>query len=63
MVRKPQKPNPALDALCDRRDHLLVQINLMTDAPGLDSAELAEMAGRLRELERQIDTIQRKPYD
>jgi hypothetical protein len=59
--RTPQRPNPALEALQDQRDHLRIQISLMADAPGGDARQLAKMQRELAGLEIRISNLQRRP--
>ena len=48
------RPDAALDALNDEREHLAIQISLAADAEAPDAARLAAMRDRLTLLERRI---------
>ena len=49
------RPDAALDALNDERDHLAIQVSLLADAETPDPARLAVLRDRLTMLERRIN--------
>ena len=63
MLREPTPPNPALETLRDRRDHLQIQVSMASDAPGSDDGQIASMLQELDNLEKQIAKLERRhPY-
>ena len=48
------RPDAALDALNDEREHLAIQVSLAADSESPDAARLAAMRDRLEMLERRI---------
>ena len=53
MSRK-QLADAALDALCDQRDHVAIQVSLAWDAEPADLIRLSALQRRLRSLDEQI---------
>jgi len=51
--------DPALEKLCDDRDHALVQISLLQDANEPTGNKVAELRTWVRDLEAQIDERER----
>lgn len=54
MQRQPRPANLRLEALLDERDHLKIQLSLLSDSSSPDEAELEETRRALIDLEHQI---------
>ncbi len=55
------RPDPALEALSDERDHLAIQISLLADSQTPEPGRLVSLRDKLFDLERRIS--QYKPAD
>jgi hypothetical protein len=60
-MNRGSRPDPALDALNDERDHLAIQISLLGDTEAPDPGLLVAMRDRLVILDRRIS--QYRPAD
>ena len=60
-MARTSRPDSALDALNEEREHLAIQLSLAADAESSDAARLAALRDRLAMLERRIDNY--KPTD
>ena len=60
-MARTSRPDTALDALNEEREHLAIQVSLAADAESSDAARLAAMRDRLAMLERRISAY--KPAD
>ena len=60
-MARTSRPDSALDALNEEREHLAIQLSLAAEAESSDAARLAALRDRLAMLERRIDNY--KPTD
>lgn len=59
MYRKVRTDEPALERLREERDHLKIQVSIVSDKPKIDAEELFRLNAELRDLELSIDALER----
>lgn len=53
-MHRKQRSDAAIDALCEQRDHVAIQVSLAWDADPADLVRLSALQRELRALDRQI---------